>query len=142
MNRAMTQVVVKAQQVLRKEQAVLQLASKRDIDDMRESPALDVMGLLLARGARVSFADPYVPVVHARDWSGGFDLKAVDMTPGSIKQYDAVVIITDHKSFDYKALVDEADVIVDTRNAIKGSHPNVFKLGAPHALEGQKAAFV
>ena len=116
------------------------VAYKRDIDDMRESPALDVMGLLLARGARVSYADPYVPEVHAREWSGGYDIKAVDLTRGSIAQYDAVVIITDHKAFDYTALVAEADVIVDTRNAIKGSHPNVFKLGAPRgAAEGQKA---
>jgi UDP-N-acetyl-D-glucosamine dehydrogenase len=116
------------------------VAYKRDIDDMRESPALDVMGLLLVRGARVSYADPYVPEVHGREWSGGYDIKAVDMTRGSIKQYDAVVVVTDHKTFDYKALLDEADVIVDTRNAIKGSHPNVFKLGAPRgAVEGQKA---
>jgi UDP-N-acetyl-D-glucosamine dehydrogenase len=116
------------------------VAYKRDIDDMRESPALDVMGLLLARGARISYADPYVPDVHGREWSGGYDVKAVDLTRGSIAQYDAVVIITDHKAFDYAALVDEADVIVDTRNAIKGSHPNVFKLGAPRgAAEGQKA---
>jgi UDP-N-acetyl-D-glucosamine dehydrogenase len=116
------------------------VAYKRDIDDMRESPALDVMGLLLARGARVSYADPYVPEVHGREWSGGYDIKAVDLTRGGIAQYDAVVIITDHKAFDYAALVEEADVIVDTRNAIKGSHPNVFKLGAPRgAAEGQKA---
>ncbi len=116
------------------------VAYKRDIDDMRESPALDVMGLLLSRGARVSYADPYVPEVHAREWSGGYDIKAVDMTRGSIAQYDAVVIVTDHKTFDYASLVEEADVIVDTRNAIKGSHPNVFKLGAPRgAAEGQKA---
>jgi UDP-N-acetyl-D-glucosamine dehydrogenase len=116
------------------------VAYKRDIDDMRESPALDVMGLLLARGARVSYADPYVPEVHGREWSGGHDVKAVELKRGSIAQYDAVVIVTDHKAFDYKALLDEADVIVDTRNAIKGSHPNVFKLGAPRgAAEGQKA---
>jgi UDP-N-acetyl-D-glucosamine dehydrogenase len=62
------------------------------------------------------------------------------MIRGQIAQYDAVVIVTDHKSFDYKALLEEADVIVDTRNAIKGEHPNVFKLGAPRsprAAEGK-----
>ena len=115
------------------------VAYKRDIDDLRESPALDVMGLLDKRGARVSYADPYVPEVHGREWTGGYDITSVDMTRGHIAQYDAVVIITDHKTFDYRALIDEADVIVDTRNAIKGSHPNVFKLGAPRATEGQKA---
>jgi UDP-N-acetyl-D-glucosamine dehydrogenase len=112
---------------------ILGVAYKRDIDDMRESPALDVMGLLLARGAKVSYADPYVPVVHGREWSGGFDVKAVPLSRGAIAGYDCVVIITDHKTFDYEAIVAEADVIVDTRNAIKGPRPNVFKLGAPRA---------
>src|SRR3954452_3080206 len=119
------------------------VAYKRDIDDMRESPAMDVMGLLLARGAKVSYADPWVPEGHGREWSGGYDIKAVDMTRGSIAQYDCVVIVTDHKAFDYEALVEEADLIVDTRNAIKGDHLNVFKLGAPRAAgaaEGHKVA--
>ena len=107
------------------------VAYKRDIDDMRESPALDVMGLLHGKGARVSYADPYVPEVHGREWSGGYDVKAVDLTRGSIGQYDCVVIVTDHKAFDYDALVREADIIVDTRNAIKTPQPNVFRLGAP-----------
>ncbi len=107
------------------------IAYKRDIDDMRESPALDVMGLLHSKGALVSYADPYVPEVHGRDWSGRADLKAVDFARGSIAQYDCVVIVTDHKTFDYDALVAEADIIVDSRNAIKKPHPNVFRLGAP-----------
>jgi UDP-N-acetyl-D-glucosamine dehydrogenase len=107
------------------------IAYKRDIDDMRESPALDVMGLLHAKGAKLAYADPYVPQLHGRDWPGREDLRAVEMTRGAISQYDCVVIITDHKAFDYDAIVAEADVIVDTRNAIKAPHPNVFKLGAP-----------
>jgi len=120
------------------------VAYKRDIDDMRESPAMDVMGLLLARGAKVSYADPFVPVVHGREWSGGYDVKAVDMTRGNIAQYDCVVIVTDHKAFDYRTLLEEADLIVDTRNAIKEASPKVYKLGAPRtgAVEGQKAATV
>jgi UDP-N-acetyl-D-glucosamine dehydrogenase len=118
------------------------VAYKRDIDDMRESPAMDVMGLLLARGARVSYADPYVPVVHAREWSGGYDITAVDMTRGHIAQYDCVVIVTDHRTFDYQALVEEADLIVDTRNAIKERHPHVFKLGSPHAAAPEGKAVI
>lgn len=98
---------------------------------MRESPALDVMGLLHARGAEVAYADPYVPSVHGREWAGGFDVHAVDLTRGSIQQYDCVAILTDHKVFDYAALVGEARIVVDTRNAIKERHPNVFRLGAP-----------
>ena len=111
------------------------VAYKRDIDDMRESPAMDVMGLLLAQGAKVSYADPFVPVVHAREWSGGYDITASDMSRGHIGQYDCVVIVTDHKSFDYDALLEEADLIVDTRNAIKQPHSKVFKLGAPRTAE-------
>jgi UDP-N-acetyl-D-glucosamine dehydrogenase len=107
------------------------IAYKRDIDDMRESPALDVMGLLHGKGANVSYADPYVADVHGREWSGRFDIKAVDLTRDSIARYDCVVIITDHKAFDYEALVAEADIIVDTRNAIKKPYPHVFRLGAP-----------
>jgi UDP-N-acetyl-D-glucosamine dehydrogenase len=118
------------------------VAYKRDIDDMRESPAMDVMGLLLARGARVSYADPYVPVVHAREWSGGYDITAVDMTRGHIAQYDCVVIVTDHRTFDYQALVEEADLIVDTRNAIKERHPHVFKLGSPHVAAPEGKAVI
>jgi UDP-N-acetyl-D-glucosamine dehydrogenase len=118
------------------------VAYKRDIDDMRESPALDVMGLLLTRGAKVSYADPFVAEVHGREWSGGYDVKAVDMTRGHIAQYDCVVIVTDHKSFDYAALLDEADLIVDTRNAIKRPHPNVFKLGAPRAASKENEKVV
>ena len=107
------------------------VAYKRDIDDMRESPALDIMGLLHAKGAQVAYADPYVPEVHGREWPGGFDIRAVDLTRGTIAEYDCVVIATEHKAFDYAALVAEADLIVDTRNAIKEPHPHVFKLGAP-----------
>jgi UDP-N-acetyl-D-glucosamine dehydrogenase len=107
------------------------VAYKRDIDDMRESPALDVMSLLHAKGAQVSYADPFVPEVHGREWAGGYDIKAVELASGSIGEYDCVVILTDHKVFDYEAIVSQADLVVDTRNAIKGSQPNVFKLGAP-----------
>jgi UDP-N-acetyl-D-glucosamine dehydrogenase len=116
------------------------VAYKRDIDDMRESPALDVMGLLHARGAKVAYIDPYVPDVQAREWSGRFDIEAVDhIARGSFAQYDCIVIITDHKTFDYDRMVAEADLIVDTRNAIKKAAPNVFRLGAPHP-EGERVA--
>ncbi len=67
------------------------VAYKRDIDDMRESPALDVMGLLHARGAQVSYVDPHVPEVHGREWSGRFDIKAVNAGRGSFGQYDCIV---------------------------------------------------
>ena len=117
------------------------VAYKRDIDDMRESPALDVMHLLESKGAHVDYADPYVPEVLGREWPGRRDVKATELKRGVYKQYDCVVIITDHKAFDYEAMVSEADMIVDTRNAIKTPHAHVFKLGAarPEAA-GEKVA--
>ncbi len=74
---------------------------------------------------------PHVPEVHGREWSGRFDIKAVNAGRGSFGQYDCIVVITDHTSFDYDAMVAEADLVVDTRNAIKTPARNVFKLGAP-----------
>jgi UDP-N-acetyl-D-glucosamine dehydrogenase len=117
------------------------VAYKRDIDDMRESPALDVMHLLESKGAQVDYADPYVPEVHGREWAGRRDIKAIELTRGVYKQYDCVVIVTDHKTFDYEAMVSEADVIVDTRNAIKTPQAHVFKLGAARPdVAGEKVA--
>jgi UDP-N-acetyl-D-glucosamine dehydrogenase len=93
------------------------------------------MGLLHARGAQVAYADPYVPEVHGREWPGRADLRAVDLTRGTIGQFDCVVIVTEHKTFDYDAIVAEADLVVDTRNAIKKPYPHVFRLGAPRPAE-------
>jgi UDP-N-acetyl-D-glucosamine dehydrogenase len=117
------------------------VAYKRDIDDMRESPALDVIHLLETKGAQVDYADPYVPEVHAREWPGRRDLKAVELKRGTVGQYDCIVIVTDHKNFDYDSMVAEATLIVDTRNAIKSPHGHVFRLGAPRPdTVGEKVA--
>ena len=116
------------------------IAYKRDIDDMRESPALDIMHLLEQKGARVEYADPFVPEVHGREWAGRRDVRAVELKRGTFKQYDCVVIVTDHKAFDYDTMVADADLIVDTRNAIKEPQTHVFRLGAPRPeAAGQKA---
>jgi UDP-N-acetyl-D-glucosamine dehydrogenase len=111
------------------------VAYKRDIDDMRESPAFDVMGLLHAKGAAVSYTDPYVPEIDARQWPGRIHMRSVPMGPGAWSEYDCVVIITDHRNFDYDAMVAESQLIVDTRNAIQRAAPHVFKLGAPRPSE-------
>ncbi len=107
------------------------VAYKRDIDDMRESPALDVMGLLHGKGAQISYTDPHVPEIDARSWPGGIALKSVPADVQTFGQYDCIVILTDHRAFDYEEMVSRADLIVDTRNAVKHSAPNVFRLGAP-----------
>jgi UDP-N-acetyl-D-glucosamine dehydrogenase len=93
---------------------VLGVAYKRGIDDVRESPALDIILLLERRGARVTYSDPFVPSVRL----DGHELCAEDAIAMSIRA-DCVVIVTDHQSFDYAALVAGARLIVDTRNALK-----------------------
>ena len=110
---------------------VLGLAYKRDIDDMRESPSLDVMTLLHQRGARVRYADPYVPTLAARAWHGGFDMHTEPLTAAAIADADCVAILTEHRGVDYDMVLHSSKLIVDTRNAIAGKHAHVFKLGAP-----------
>ncbi len=110
---------------------VLGVAYKRDIDDMRESPSLDVMALLHHKGATVRYADPYVPVLPARAWHGGFEMTTDPLTPEAIAAADCVAILTEHRSVDYAMVLNAAKLIVDTRNAIPGVHPHVLKLGAP-----------
>jgi UDP-N-acetyl-D-glucosamine dehydrogenase len=117
---------------------IVGVAYKRDIDDLRESPALDVMGLLHAKGARISYTDPHIAEIDARSWPGQYALASVPGTAETFGQYDCIVIVTDHKDFDYGAMVQRADIIVDTRNAIKFAAPNVFRLGAPRP-ESQNA---
>jgi UDP-N-acetyl-D-glucosamine dehydrogenase len=114
------------------------IAYKRDIDDVRESPALDVLGLLHARGADVRYADPHVPQLEARDWAGGERLASIALTPSALAEADCVIILTDHTAFDYATILEHADLVVDTRNAIKVPAPHVFRLGAP-ARDGQAA---
>ena len=94
---------------------ILGVAYKRDIDDVRESPALDIMHLLGRRGARISYSDPFVPRIHA----DGIEMLAIEAAAGAAEA-DCVVIVTDHRSFDYAGLVRSARLIVDTRNALKG----------------------
>ena len=93
---------------------ILGVAYKRDIDDVRESPALDIMHLLEKRGAKLSYSDLYVPSVKF----GGHKCAAEDFA-SSVEQADCVVIVTDHQAFDYSLLVQRAKLIVDTRNALK-----------------------
>src|SRR5271157_419368 len=92
---------------------IMGVAYKKDIDDLRESPALDVMLLLQRRGAVVSYSDPHVPALRVE----GLELDAAGQEEAAAA--DCVVIVTDHSSFDYKALVERAALIVDSRNALK-----------------------
>ena len=93
---------------------ILGAAYKRNISDVRESPALDIILLLERRGARVTYSDPFVPELQL----DGHQLQAQDSVTLS-EEADCVVVITDHASFDYPAILERAKLIVDTRNALK-----------------------
>lgn len=95
---------------------VLGVAYKRDIDDVRESPALDVMRLLEEQGAIVDFHDPFIPVVR----EDGHVHEGVALTEEILAAADAVVVVTDHKAVDYQFVMDNASLIVDSRNVTKG----------------------
>jgi UDP-N-acetyl-D-glucosamine dehydrogenase len=93
------------------------VAYKRDVDDLRESPALDIILLLEERGARVTYSDPHVPQLRLN----GHSLSALQLS-AAITDADCVAIVTDHTAFDYASVVNDADLIVDTRNALKAYH--------------------
>lgn len=94
---------------------VLGVAYKPDIDDMRESPALDVIGLLKQKGAEVKYHDPYVPRLHHE--TEGWEMDSVQEMIKEVQEADAVMIVTNHKVYDYKSIVEAAQFVFDTRNA-------------------------
>ena len=103
---------------------VLGVAYKKDIDDVRESPALDIIKILQQRGAQVSYHDPHVPQLRLDDHehgagNGGDKLQSVDLLPAA-REAHAVVIVTDHSGFPYAKIVEAAQLVVDTRHATKG----------------------
>jgi UDP-N-acetyl-D-glucosamine dehydrogenase len=93
---------------------VLGVAYKRDIDDIRESPALDIIRLLEGQGARVSYHDPHVPC-FAED---GHEYRSVTLTPETVSAADCVMVVTDHSAIDYAMIKRRAKLVVDTRNAM------------------------
>jgi UDP-N-acetyl-D-glucosamine dehydrogenase len=104
---------------------ILGVAYKRDIDDLRESPALTIIELLQHEGAQVSYHDPYFPFIGK---GRKYDLQMKRSELDQLGQYDCVVIVTDHSDYDYKKIVGEAQLVVDTRNATKGiTSPKVVR---------------
>jgi UDP-N-acetyl-D-glucosamine dehydrogenase len=93
---------------------VLGVAYKRDIDDIRESPALDIIRLLEGQGARVSYHDPHVP----RFAEDGHEYRSVALTPETVSAADCVMVVTDHSAIDYAMIRRQAKLVVDTRNAM------------------------
>jgi UDP-N-acetyl-D-glucosamine dehydrogenase len=110
---------------------VLGVAYKKDIDDMRESPALDVIRLLEEQSADVVFHDPHVPSFR----EDGHERHGVELTDEEISKADAVVIVPDHSSVDYQRVVDLAALLVDTRNATRGLRKNSPASASPKGAD-------
>lgn len=98
---------------------VLGVAYKKDVDDLRESPTLKIMQLLIEHGARVEYNDPYFPQLHKMRHYDYSQMRSVELTPSNLGSFDCVVIATDHTSYDYQAIVEASPLIVDTRNATR-----------------------
>ena len=106
---------------------ILGVAYKKNIQDIRESPALDVMELLESRGADLSYVDPYVPVIKLH----GRTMKSARLTKTALEEADLIVILTDHSQFDYGFVVKNSRLVFDTRNAtaqVKGDRQKIHKL--------------
>jgi UDP-N-acetyl-D-glucosamine dehydrogenase len=105
---------------------VLGIAYKKNVDDMRESPAVELMEMLRDKGAAIAYSDPHVPVFpKMREHS--FDLASVPLTPETIASFDAVMLATDHDRFDYPLIAKHARLVVDTRGRYQQSADNLVR---------------
>jgi UDP-N-acetyl-D-glucosamine dehydrogenase len=105
---------------------VLGIAYKKNVDDMRESPSVELMEILRDKGAEVAYSDPHVPV-FPKMREHHFDLKSVSLSAESIASYDVVLLATDHSAFDYDLIQKNAKLIIDTRGVYLDPLPNVVK---------------
>ena len=105
---------------------ILGIAYKKNVDDMRESPSVELLEKMLKLGAKVDYSDPHIPVFpHLR--RGRFDLKSVPLTAKSLAAYDAVLLATNHDAFDYPLIARHARLVVDTRGVYRKPRANVVK---------------
>jgi UDP-N-acetyl-D-glucosamine dehydrogenase len=105
---------------------ILGVAYKKDVDDMRESPALKIIELLQERKAKVDYNDPYIPEIPTlRKYN--FKMKSIELTKETLSSYDAVIITTDHSVYDPAFILENAKLIIDTRNLIKNKNSKVVK---------------
>ncbi|GJQ23293.1 UDP-N-acetyl-D-glucosamine dehydrogenase [Candidatus Brocadia sapporoensis] len=95
---------------------ILGVAYKKDVDDLRESPALEIMNILRSKGAKITYTDPYIPEIHYQKLS----IKSRPLSKEVLSKVDCSVIVTDHSNLDYNFIVSNSKLIVDTRNALKG----------------------
>lgn len=95
---------------------ILGVAYKKDVDDLRESPALEIINILRSKGAKITYTDPYIPEINS--YTAG--MKSKPLSKEALSKVDCSVIVTDHSNFDYNLIVTNSKLIVDTRNALKG----------------------
>ena len=106
---------------------VLGVAYKKDVDDQRESPSLKIIQILQRKGALVSYHDPYVPHCFGHRDYPDLDLWSEELNESLLRKMDAVIVATDHSVYDFDWIVTQASLIIDTRNAIRGTHKHVIK---------------
>jgi UDP-N-acetyl-D-glucosamine dehydrogenase len=105
---------------------VLGIAYKKNVDDMRESPAVAIMEILRTRGAEVAYSDPHVPV-FPKMREHNFELNSVVLNPKSIASYDAVVLTTNHDLFNYQEIASHARLVIDSRGVYRTGGTNIVK---------------
>jgi UDP-N-acetyl-D-glucosamine dehydrogenase len=117
---AVAEALNQRQQALRGARVLLLgVAYKKDVDDLRESPALKIMELLEEHGATIAYNDPHVPALPRTRKYDFSRLRSAPLTAGTLAAYDCVVIVTDHSAYDWKQIVEESRLVVDTRNATR-----------------------
>lgn len=105
---------------------ILGIAYKKNVDDMRESPSVEIMEMLRDRGAELAYSDPHVPIFpKMREYH--FELNSVELTPKSLAEFDAIVLTTNHDRFDYPMILANANLIIDSRGVYRNTNNNVIK---------------
>ena len=105
---------------------ILGIAYKADVDDMRESPSVEIMSLLKGKGAEVNYSDPYVPTFpKLRKYS--FEMESMELNPKSVSEFDLILLATNHAVFDYKMIQEHAKLIVDSRGVYPSNSEKIIK---------------
>ena len=99
---------------------ILGIAYKKDIDDTRESPGIEIINILKGKGAKVDYNDPFVPSFSGLRRYPDIAMKSVKLSEKKLKEYNCIVIVTNHSGYDYSWIVKNSRLIIDTRNATKG----------------------
>jgi len=105
---------------------ILGAAYKKDVDDIRESPSLKIIELLEKKRAFVDYNDPFIGEISGED-SKGINKKSIQLTSDILRSYDAVIILANHSIYDFEWIVENSNLIIDTRNAVKSKKDNVVK---------------